>query len=175
MTYSYCASLCSAYNYFGVEYASECFCGNSFANPTEAAPEGECNMPCSGDSTAVCGAGNRLTIFKDLTPPAPAPSAANIPGYVYMGCYTDNTSGRVLNAGPALFSNDMTLEKCAAYCKDHDYFGTEYAEECWCGDDFANPTKSAPEADCNYACAGNSKELCGAGNRLSIYEKSSTP
>ena len=89
-----------------------------------------------------------------------------------MGCYTDNASSRVLNSGPALFANTMTLEKCADYCKNHDYFGTEYAEECWCGDSFANSTSSAPESDCNYVCAGNSKELCGAGNRLSIYEKS---
>ena len=78
----------------------------------------------------------------------------------------------MLNAGPALFSNSMTLEKCAVYCKDHEYFGGEYGEECWCGDGFANPTKSAPEGECNYVCAGNGKELCGAGNRLSIYQKS---
>ena len=48
LTVAVCCNACAAsgYKYAGVEYANECYCGNSFTNGGGPAPDGEiyCNM-----------------------------------------------------------------------------------------------------------------------------------
>jgi hypothetical protein len=167
MSYQACATFCSGYNYFGVEYSDECHCGDSFSNPTSIAPETDCSMSCSGDDTEACGGPNRLNIFKSSNPHSIA-SNPTIPGYTYTGCHTDSVGARVLT-GNYITSSAMTVEMCAAFCQGYSYFGTEYGVECYCGNVFANPTNQVPESDCKFKCGGNNAELCGAGNRLSLY------
>ncbi|KAL8696378.1 MAG: hypothetical protein Q9224_002825 [Gallowayella concinna] len=166
-TYKTCAAYCSGYTYFGVEYGSECYCGNQFSNPTAPAPKGEteCNRKCSGDATQVCGAGGRMNLFKSLTQ---GPTNATIPGYTYSGCFTDSGSARVIN-GKYNYDDALTIEKCAGLCKGYKIFGTEYTRQCYCGNGFANPTTKVAEGECGYVCGGNSAQACGAGNRLSVY------
>ncbi|KAL8801940.1 MAG: hypothetical protein Q9182_004121 [Xanthomendoza sp. 2 TL-2023] len=166
-SYKTCAAYCSGYTYFGVEYGSECYCGNQFTNPTGPAPKGEseCNRKCSGDATQVCGAGGRMNLFKSLTQ---GPTNATIPGYTYSGCYTDSGSARVIN-GKYNYDDALTIEKCAGLCKGYKIFGTEYKTQCYCGNAFANPTTKVADGECGYTCGGNPAQACGAGNRLSVY------
>jgi hypothetical protein len=55
--------------------------------------------------------------------------------------------------------------------KGYKYSGTEYANECWCGN--SAPSSPAPESQCNMACKGDSTQKCGAGNRLSVVSDDS--
>lgn len=166
-TYKTCAAYCSGYTYFGVEYGSQCYCGNQFTNPTGPAPKGEseCSFKCSGDATQVCGAGGRMNLFKSVTQ---GPTNATIPGYTYSGCYTDSTSARVIN-GKYNYDSALTIEKCAGLCKGYKIFGTEYSNQCYCGNAYSNPTTKVADGDCGYGCGGNPAQACGAGNRLSVY------
>jgi len=36
-----------------------------------AAPDSDCNMVCKGDSSELCGAGNRLAVYQDITAAPP--------------------------------------------------------------------------------------------------------
>lgn len=73
-------------------------------------------------------------------------------------------------SGPAYTSGtEMTLESCADFCSGHKYFGTEYGGECYCGNDLDPSSDSADQTDCSMRCTGDETELCGAGNRLSLY------
>lgn len=65
MTVEECATFCVGYTYFGTEYGTECYCGNSFANPTSAAAESDCSFLCPGNLNEFCGAGNRLTMYSE--------------------------------------------------------------------------------------------------------------
>ncbi|KAL8719332.1 MAG: hypothetical protein Q9225_003653 [Loekoesia sp. 1 TL-2023] len=165
MSYKSCSTYCSGYTYWGVEYGSQCYCGNAFSNPTSPAPSTDCSTKCGGDPTQVCGAGNRMNLFKSTQQ---GPTNATVPGYTYAGCYTDSTSARVLT-GKYYADNALTIEKCAAACKGWGIFGAEYGSQCYCGNAFSNPTTKVGEGDCGYTCAGNGMQLCGAGNRLSVY------
>lgn len=98
-----------------------------------------------------------------------SPTNATVPGWTYSGCYTDSTSARVLT-GKANYDGALTIEKCATLCKGFKIFGAEYATQCYCGNAFANATTKVGEGDCGYTCAGNALQLCGAGNRLSVYK-----
>ncbi|KAJ4267545.1 hypothetical protein NW762_003652 [Fusarium torreyae] len=73
----------------------------------------------------------------------------------------------------------MTLESCAAYCGNFNYFGTENGRECYCGNQLNFGSYQAPnQKDCSATCAGDNTEYCGGTLRLQLYKaggKSSTP
>ncbi|EME89605.1 uncharacterized protein MYCFIDRAFT_128488, partial [Pseudocercospora fijiensis CIRAD86] len=64
MTLETCANFCSSYQYFGTEYGSECYCGNSFSAGANRTSDSDCNMLCSGATNEFCGAGDRLTVYQ---------------------------------------------------------------------------------------------------------------
>lgn len=76
--------------------------------------------------------------------------------------------------GKSTAGDDMTLEKCAETCSGFKYFGAEYGRECYCGNEFGAGSEEADAADCGMACAGDAKEFCGAGDRLSVYTSDSS-
>lgn len=128
-------------------------------------------MTCSGDSSQSCGGPNRITVFNSTTL-VQQPGNPSIPGYAYAGCYTDSVGARSLN-DDYMFDSAMTVEKCATRCNGSKYFGMEYGGECYCGAAFANPSTKVADAECSMLCGGSTMEFCGAGNRLTVYEKDS--
>ncbi|KAH8797370.1 putative glyoxal oxidase precursor [Xylogone sp. PMI_703] len=89
--------------------------------------------------------------------------------WVFQGCYTEATNTRALSQ--KTYANDsMTLESCATFCAGSLMFGIEYGRECYCGNALnAGSVLAQNQADCNFPCAGDGSEYCGAGNRLEIY------
>lgn len=63
-----CTTLCSqqGFQYAGVEYARECYCGNEISNGGAPASSG-CDMACTGDHTEICGGANRLNLYQTTT------------------------------------------------------------------------------------------------------------
>ncbi|KAH7130137.1 heme peroxidase [Dendryphion nanum] len=169
-SYESCASFCDGYQYFGVEYGHECYCADKLSSPMpELRKDDECSMPCAGNSTEHCGAASRITVFKSLTMYTP-PANPLVFGYNYTGCFTDSVGARVLQLSH-YFDSNMTIAKCATFCSGSKYFGTQYGGECYCGDNFVNPTTNVQEKDCSFVCPGNKEEYCGAGDRLSLWQK----
>ncbi|WVF71809.1 hypothetical protein IAT40_006617 [Kwoniella sp. CBS 6097] len=69
MTLEKCTSFCSSkgFAFAGLEYATECYCGNSLANSaTLSAFSTQCNMPCCGASGQICGGPNAITLYSTL-------------------------------------------------------------------------------------------------------------
>jgi len=66
MTVDLCGDFCSNLNYtmFGVEYADECYCGNSFADGTTLDVNNDCNMACAGDNTEYCGGAGAMNVYE---------------------------------------------------------------------------------------------------------------
>ncbi|WWD22596.1 hypothetical protein CI109_107089 [Kwoniella shandongensis] len=67
MTIESCTTFCAAggFKYAGVEYSTECFCGNSLVNGAAVdLVSTQCNMPCGGNSKAICGGPNAITLYK---------------------------------------------------------------------------------------------------------------
>jgi hypothetical protein len=66
MTAGLCVTECESkqFAFAGVEYATECYCGNALSNQTAPAPEAECGMKCGGDTKSFCGGPNRLVVYK---------------------------------------------------------------------------------------------------------------
>ncbi|OCK86461.1 hypothetical protein K432DRAFT_258118, partial [Lepidopterella palustris CBS 459.81] len=49
-----CGSFCSQYQYFGVDYGRECYCGNTIVAGSAPATSG-CTKLCAGNSFEFCG------------------------------------------------------------------------------------------------------------------------
>jgi len=62
LTIEKCASWCSSFRYFGTQNAEGCFCGDFYGSQGKA-DEDDCNKACPGDSTQICGAAARNSIF----------------------------------------------------------------------------------------------------------------
>jgi hypothetical protein len=165
MTVETCISSCSnnGYTIAGVEYGSECYCDTVVRNNHGLAPDGNtgCDMACSGNAGETCGGPNRLNVY------------AAGGEWVQLGCYTDQPYSRTL-AYTATITGDLTVEKCLSACSaaGYPYSGVEYGDECHCGSSFDNGGGPASDgsAGCSFTCAGNSSEICGGSQRLSLYE-----
>ncbi|THX48801.1 WSC-domain-containing protein [Aureobasidium pullulans] len=173
MTPAMCAAFCTKYAMFGVEYGVECYCGPYLRPGSVNVTDSACNMPCPGDKLALCGAGNRLNVYysndtsKASTDPRNLDTVGN---YKFYNCVKD--SPRVLNTVSS--NNNMTVDNCQklAEAGGYQFFGVEYARECYLGNTMTSGTQNATMTDCNMACAGNPGQLCGGGTRLSLYKRS---
>jgi hypothetical protein len=134
---SLCTAACQAagYSVAGMEFGDECYCGSSISAGNQGPLlEAACTMSCSSNSSQICGGPSRISVFSignvtiDTTPVSP-PSTGN---YTYQGCWTD-TGARVLQ-GVQSSTNDMTVEKCGAFCAaaGTNAFGVEYANREYC-------------------------------------------
>jgi len=102
---------------------SECYCGNTLDTTSTIRTLSDCNMPCGGDATQTCGAGNRISLYKNLKYSSPANPPVS--GYNYKGCYNEPDGTRAL--GDTMTNSDtLTVESCAVFCNGSKYFGVEY-------------------------------------------------
>lgn len=195
-----CEAACQGYQYFGVEFSNECYCGNtinagSVAQASDDVDTNGCSMLCGGNQTEYCGGANRLDMYQlnaslpvptgtptnPTTPTGGPTNAPSIDAYGYLGCYTEGTNGRALSGklNPVAGAT-LTNELCAAACQGYTYFGTEYSGECYCGNSLGTgaviATGGADPAQngCSMTCNGNATEYCGGANRLTMYKLNST-
>ncbi|XP_033100750.1 uncharacterized protein LOC117104162 [Anneissia japonica] len=68
MTVELCASVCcgSNYEYFGLEFRNECYCGHENASyyMYGKSPDGNCNTPCNGNASQTCGSNQEISLYK---------------------------------------------------------------------------------------------------------------
>lgn len=175
-----CIAQCTAdgYTLAGIEYANECFCGNTLVNGAVIAPDAQCNMACSGNATQACGGPNRLSVYTSTgnvtALPVPAPQTTNLPGqWQYRGCLIEAVGKRIFD-NQIIWPTNNSAVACMTQCAKFGFSasGTEYGQECYCGDTTdvtANNGVWAPEAQCDTPCPGDPTHICGSGNRLTTY------
>lgn len=88
--------------------------------------------------------------------------------YRYDGCWRENNPGRQLKVQLWGQGHDNTNGECISACANqgYTYAGTQYVDECWCGNKI--PNLQSNETDCNYACISDETETCG-GNGVRSY------
>ncbi|KAM0722233.1 hypothetical protein Q7P37_001674 [Cladosporium fusiforme] len=90
--------------------------------------------------------------------------------WTYLGCFRDSVSQRTLAYSSQRDFDVQTVETCTSWCAGRNfvYCGLEYGTECY-GDYSLPDDVEAEEKDCSMACAGDSSQTCGSGDRLSVY------
>ncbi|KAM0227843.1 hypothetical protein ACHAPO_011220 [Fusarium lateritium] len=152
-----CKAACAdgGFTYAGVEFGSQCFCGSSLQR--ELVQSTDCTMNCPGDASIKCGGINAIQIF------------STIPTWLNLGCYSDATLSRTLSKSINVAGN--TNKKCQSACADagYKYAGTEFGNQCFCGNTIDNSGAPIAQSTCNKACAGDSATNCGGPNALSLF------
>ncbi|KAI9643951.1 hypothetical protein NHQ30_007302 [Ciborinia camelliae] len=68
MTIETCIDFCNSqgFSVAGLEYSTQCFCGNSVAADRAPTPGlvGGCNMPCSGNNQEICGGSALISLYQ---------------------------------------------------------------------------------------------------------------
>ena len=130
----------------GIEYASECYCGNALSAGSVLTASG-CSMTCSGNSSEYCGGPNRLNFYtansakslgsttrvaattsSTISPVSTPTDPIIIPGdanFTYLGCYVEPANSRALST-LVLDKPQMTVEICLSACSQYIYAGLEY-------------------------------------------------
>ncbi|KAJ3526946.1 hypothetical protein NM208_g10945 [Fusarium decemcellulare] len=144
-----CFAFCKKLNYplFGMEYGRECYCGYAPKTQATLAADGDCRMPCAGDATQKCGAGNRISIWNNtLYTPMASPESFGLQKK-YLGCYTEGDGARALSKAKKT-STKMTVDINKGP---------------------SSGSIEAPEAHCKIPCRGDKTQKCGAASRLNVY------
>ncbi|CAG2222162.1 unnamed protein product [Mytilus edulis] len=64
ITLEKCRHHCRGFRYLGLQYRDWCLCGNHLNSPAyPQASELQCNMPCTGENSRMCGGGDRNSIY----------------------------------------------------------------------------------------------------------------
>ncbi|GAD96236.1 WSC domain protein [Paecilomyces variotii No. 5] len=152
-----CQSTCESQGFTlaGIEFGTQCFCGTAIMNGAAEIDSSNCNIACPQDSSEICGGSNALSLY------------TIVPVWQSIGCYSDTTLKRTLSMSYNVAG--LTVEKCQSTCQDHGYIyaGLEFGSQCFCGNSIDNGATLT--SGCGTVCSGDSAEICGGANALSMY------
>lgn len=159
MTVELCQQTCqsSGYTFAGLEYAHQCWCANSILNNGPATTG--CTSPCPANTSEMCGGSDRINVY-------------SIGNDTTVGCYVDSSTSRTLKNRVAVPNETtiMTHQVCESACERAGYqiSGVEYKSECYCDNSIQGAVASS---GCDMTCAGNSNQICGGSNRITILTR----
>ncbi|TRY81811.1 hypothetical protein DNTS_001889 [Danionella cerebrum] len=110
MTSTLCLDTCTenGYQFAGIEYGSECYCGNRITN-TRMKDE-ECNLDCKGEKGSICGGVSRLSIYK-------VEEAHPDRNVRYRGCFRKPDNMTAVSLAHTIQPN-LTSQWCIQNCMD---------------------------------------------------------
>ena len=173
-----CQKLCASKNYglAAVEAGTTCYCGNGLQSFSAFGPEKNCNTPCGGKATEICGGGDAtragakfLSVWSALG--KIAPTTVKQVGYSPVkGCYTGTD---LLSKSKTTSTTSTSAESCVGYCSTKGYklAGMTAGSTCVCDNVLAATAKLAGPEQCNTVCSGNRWEFCGGKTAVLVYEK----
>uniref|UniRef100_A0A3B3SB58 WSC domain containing 1 n=1 Tax=Paramormyrops kingsleyae TaxID=1676925 RepID=A0A3B3SB58_9TELE len=114
MTSTMCQDTCSesGYQFAGLEYGSECYCGNRVGS--SRVREEDCNLDCKGERGSPCGGVGRLSVYKVEEM---LPGQRRFRNVRYRGCFempSDPTAAFLFHATQW----NLTLQSCIEACTD---------------------------------------------------------
>lgn len=110
--------------------------------------------------------------MQSSTPSTPSTPSSSNPSWTYSGCAVDTVNPRTLPNWSNFNGPNMSNAACISFCDGAGFSlaGTEYAGQCFCGNDIT--TTPLDESQCNMPCAGAAGEMCGGPGALSLWKKS---
>ncbi|KAK3630156.1 hypothetical protein LTR56_017049 [Elasticomyces elasticus] len=91
----------------------------------------------------------------------------------YQGCWSDQSIRTLSNMTYQGSAN--TIESCTAACDsgNNTIAGLESGNQCYCGSRLGYMAQPVIDSSCASPCTGNASEICGGGNRLSLFSNGS--
>ncbi|KAG9328908.1 hypothetical protein JZ751_009373 [Albula glossodonta] len=170
MTSTLCQDTCSesGYQFAGLEYGSECYCGNRVTGGRTR--EEDCNLDCKGEKGTPCGGVGRLSVYKVEEQ---LPGQKRYRNVRYRGCFK-----RPANVSAAFLSHiiqpNLTSQSCVAACTDKELpLAILRRPDCFCG--YGTPIFTLHEpADESRCTTANSSGPTAPADR-NFYQVYQTP
>lgn len=113
LSISKCKNSCSrrSYPFAGVKEGNQCWCGTHVLGTFSRNETRDCNVPCSGDSTAICGGNGFINIFRAeyedgvVLEPQPLPQITSSTSTSTLGNVGTSTSTSTSNFSTATQSS----------------------------------------------------------------------
>ncbi|KAI5626096.1 WSC domain-containing protein 1-like isoform X1, partial [Silurus asotus] len=168
MTSTLCQDTCteSGYQYAGLEYGSECYCGNRIAGARMK--EEDCNLDCKGEKGFICGGVARLSVYKVEEV---LPSQRRYRNVRYRGCFRrpDNTTAASL---VRMVQPNRTSQTCIEACMDKEFpLAMLSVPGCFCG--YVTPSFSLHDPMNEEHCAQINSSLMTSTSQpyfLQVYQ-----
>ncbi|KAK8134828.1 N-terminal WSC domain-containing protein [Apiospora sp. TS-2023a] len=169
LTIDVCLAACGSQGFklAGLEFGTECYCGNTLQGENRPTLDEHCDLPCLGNNQTTCGGRGALALyvkddFQFTEGKAFDGLGPGFDGYEPVGCYQDfHAQDRTLKVdalrGPE--HHAMTPELCIADCKARGFplAGLEYGRQCFCGMDRSGRSNKTEDFFCNQGCTGNAQ------------------
>ena len=140
--------------------------------PEPTAPSSEPTLEPTEPTSTITTEDNSPESTSAIVIPTPSPTG-ECQEWVAHGCLSDSRDGRTLSTVKTQdISEPMTNELCQDLCKTEGFVfaGTEYGQECWCGNAIENSPSESEQ--CIVACAGNPAQTCGGPDALNVFKLS---
>ncbi len=176
-----CQSYCTLNNYglSGLQNGDTCYCGNGLQSYSTVQREtagtvSQCNTPCAGNATEICGAKSYLSVWNATEAIKIPPTMVKQVEYSPLkGCYnaTLSSTTALLAAASTSLPTTNSAESCVGYCNTKGYAvaGMENGSKCSCAASLSTSAKLLQLSECNVRCSGNSREFCGAEGKALVY------
>ena len=125
------------------------------------------------------------TVTSDVSSPYASTTSTSTPTLVpavRLGCYSEPDGHRALTGAQEFYGQGFLtdVESCQAACTGFTYFGVEYGEECYCGDEISEGSykqlgDTPDETGCNIPCLNNPDEYCGGDGLFDLYHMGLVP
>lgn len=96
---------------------------------------------------------------------------AAVPGYTYLGCYSDDSSRILAATSTDVLRNNP--DYCCQWCINVDLSntlcGVEDGRNCFCDSTVRSDASLLPSSACNSACPGAGNESCGGLWAMNLY------
>ncbi|KAK8026124.1 hypothetical protein PG990_003947 [Apiospora arundinis] len=168
----------AGFNLAGLEFGTECWCGNSVEGANNPVDPSRCDTTCPGNEKETCGGDLALNLYYkgnyDVVN-SPAVVEPLWHGYGNPTCYADfDAHHRLLPEHPPGYMDQrqMTVEHCIDGCAvgGYSYAGLEYGSECYCSNKAPNYDPIDMD-ECDMGCTGDAAAICGGVSRILVYTK----
>ncbi|KAM7222882.1 wsc domain containing protein [Rhypophila decipiens] len=136
---------------------------------TRSSTSSTSSAPTTSTTSSRTTSTTSTTTTSLISPLNPSQQAVVDNQWDYIGCHLGSHNGDRPLITTSTAADSMTLESCASFCADYNFFGTEFGRECYCGSTFDSAVLKTNEQECGVPCAANPAQQCGAGLRLSVF------
>ncbi|CAB1348071.1 unnamed protein product, partial [Coregonus sp. 'balchen'] len=159
----------SGYQFAGLEYGSECYCGNHITSLRVR--DEECNLDCKGEKGSPCGGVGRLSVFKveDVLP-----GQRRYRNVRYRGCFREPENSTSTSLVHVLQPN-LTSQFCIEACMNKEFpLAMLRSPDCFCG--YATPDFTLHEpAEEEHCSQRNTTEASLPSTLQHFYQVYQTP
>jgi hypothetical protein len=147
------------------------------STPVPEAPSQSMPAPAASQSASGQTGSGQSCSSGSGSPDSTSNATSLVPGWTSAGCWSDSSSDRVLsgiefaNVGQHSVTNTKCIQYCAA--KGYSVAGTEFGGQCFCGNQLASSSTELEDSECDMPCEGDSTQICGGGNALTVYKSNS--